>query len=180
MKTFEETQGEFGIVYGVKVKYKANHYLYSTWNGLIKRCYNKNSKHYEYYGGRGIKVCDRWLAKNTGFWNFVKDMGERPKGFQIDRIDVNGDYCPENCRWVTFQQNQTNKRKFQNNTSGYKGVQKNKSRKNPYIAVISFNNKTLYLGSFKTAEEAAMAYDKKAKELHKEFSVLNFPDKIID
>lgn len=180
MKTFEEFVGKFGVVYGRKIKYKTNHILYDTWRGIIKRCYDTNAKDYERYGMRGIKVCDRWLNKETGFYNFLQDMGERPNGYQIDRIDVNGDYSPNNCRWVTVQENSTNKRKYKNNTSGYKGVTKNKSRKNPYQAIISFNGNSIYLGGFKTAEDAARAYDKKAKELHKEFAVLNFPEKIID
>lgn len=87
---------------------------YLTWCNLRYRCTNPNNDMYEYYGGRGIKVCDRWLGKD-GFKNFYLDMGPRPSSangekYQIDRIDSNGDYSPNNCRWATLMQNSHNKR----------------------------------------------------------------------
>lgn len=85
-----------------------------AWNNLRYRCTNPSSSMYEDYGGRGIKVCDRWSGTD-GFINFYNDMGKRPldeegRPYQIDRIDVNGDYCPENCRWVSISDNAKNKR----------------------------------------------------------------------
>lgn len=76
----------------------ANTSTYNIWHSMVARCHNKNSISYPRYGGRGIKVCDRW--KNS-FLNFLEDMGERPEKKSIDRIDNNENYCKENCRWST-------------------------------------------------------------------------------
>jgi len=83
------------------------HPLWSTYKGMVGRCINKGDSAYPYYGGRGIKVCDRW-AEN--FWNFVSDMGDRPQGYTLDRINVNGDYEPSNCRWASRRDQSGNTR----------------------------------------------------------------------
>jgi hypothetical protein len=79
---------------------------FKIWSDMLARCLNPNLKAFKYYGDRGITVCERWLK----FENFFADMGERPMGLQIDRIDVNGNYEPSNCRWTTPQINHSNRR----------------------------------------------------------------------
>ncbi len=78
---------------------------YYSWNKMKERCYLKSHQAYDQYGGAGITVCDRW--KNN-FDNFVDDMGERPEGMSLDRIDSTKGYFKENCRWATHKQQQNN------------------------------------------------------------------------
>lgn len=78
---------------------KSKSKIYKIWNSMRFRCNSKKSNAYKYYGGRGIKVCKRWVK----FENFYQDMGERPKGTSLDRIDNNKGYCKKNCRWASKQ-----------------------------------------------------------------------------
>lgn len=82
---------------------------YSTWRSMKNRCGNSRSKDYPNYGGRGITVCERWSL----FENFFADMGVKPEGGSIDRIEVNGNYEPGNCKWATQKEQTENRRSSQ-------------------------------------------------------------------
>ena len=134
-----------------------HHRLYKTWLGMMQRCNNPKQISYKYYGAKGIKVCNKWLDIN----NFIEDMYPSfQEGLTIDRIDVNGNYEPSNCRWVDSFVQLRNTRKLQkNNTSGYRGVYFDKYA-NKWSVIIGVNKKKIKIGYFKTAEEGARAYDK--------------------
>ena len=84
----------------------AKHPVYGVWADMKQRCYNKNLPTYKNYGGRGIRVCDSW---RDSFLNFLSDMGTRPDGASLDRIDNDGDYTPNNCRWASWHTQAFNK-----------------------------------------------------------------------
>jgi hypothetical protein len=102
-----ENSIKFNTKHGLKY-----HSLYPTWLNMKQRCYNSNHNRYKDYGGRGIKVCDMWL---NSFENFLNDMGERPEGTSLDRINNNGNYEPNNCKWATKSEQRINQRKKQTN-----------------------------------------------------------------
>ena len=95
--------GKYLPVHGLE-----QHPLYHTWRNMVNRCTNSNRPDYERYGGRGITVCARWIDSPQ---LFIDDMGERPAGHSIDRIDNDKGYSPDNCRWATASQQGKNTRR---------------------------------------------------------------------
>jgi hypothetical protein len=98
---------------------KTFHPLYHTYQDMLGRCSRPTHAAWSSYGGRGITVCDRWRAD---FWNFVADMGDRPASHSLDRIDNDGPYSPDNCRWATGSQQAKNRR-----ASAYAGLEQNRT-----------------------------------------------------
>jgi hypothetical protein len=115
--------------------------VFDCWVAMKARCLNVQHPNYHQYGGRGIKVCDRWL---NSFENFLNDVGIKPtKKHTLDRINNDGNYEPGNCRWVTIQQQQVNRR---NNTDS-PGIRWEKDR-GRWRADITFNGVRHFLGRF--------------------------------
>lgn len=129
--------------------------MYKAWTGMLQRCNNPNSVEYSRYGGSGITVCERW----HDFANFYADMGERPPGMTLDRIDSAGNYCKSNCRWATVAEQLANRRGYSSNKankSGVIGVHWKPSH-NKFIARITVRGIRHLVGSFDSVEEAKEA-----------------------
>lgn len=134
--------------------FKSSHLSeYSIYRGMKNRCYNKNNRKFPDYGGRGIKVCEYWSGP-LGFHHFYESMGKRPNGCSLDRVDVNGDYCPDNCRWANNSTQGTNKRN-KRTYSKQVGVTYNKSL-NLWVATLQVN-RTRFVKYCKTETEAITA-----------------------
>lgn len=114
-------QKSCGCIRKEKEHFACKYSIHKTWDSMLMRCYNPNRKQYYLYGGRGIKVCDEWLGSNPkGFSNFYtwaithgykeELLSNGRNNLTLDRIDCNKDYCPENCRWITNDEQQRNKR----------------------------------------------------------------------
>jgi hypothetical protein len=156
-----ETQKTHGLI-GTK--------LYPIWTSIKDRTLNPKNKRYSDYGGRGINICEEWLdIQNFYDWAMSNGYSE---GLSIDRIDNDGNYCPENCRWTTPNIQARNQRLRKDNKSGFKGVHLNK-KINKYVSRIYVNNKSIYLGVFSTAEEGAIAYNNYIIENNLEGFILN-------
>lgn len=135
----------------------SKHSLYNVWTSVKHRCYSFKSEFYKDYGGRGISVCDEWMNPKI-FIEWCLENGWK-KGLEIDRRDNDGNYCPENCRFVTHKENVHNRRLLmETNISGYCGVYRKNRKK--WGSQITIDSKNKYLGYFDTPKEAAIAYDK--------------------
>lgn len=128
--------------------------LYIVWEGIKQRCCNPNNKNFPDYGGRGIKMCPEWHESYSCFreWAYQNGYAE---GLQIDRINNDGNYCPENCRWVRRKTNIRNTRARKSSRSGVKGVFPLADGR--YLVKIGVNGKQLTIGRFATLEEAKEA-----------------------
>lgn len=132
----------------------SNTRTYQIHEGMLRRCNCHQQLGYENYGGRGIKVCERWNPLLGGsFENFFEDMGEAPDGMSLDRIDFNGNYCKENCRWATNSVQGYNKGLDPNNTSGKSGVSFY-TNQGKWSAEIHVDNQHIRLGMFSNFEDA--------------------------
>lgn len=145
--------------------------VYRVWGAMIARCSNSKHKDFKNYGFRGITVCERW----KDFRNFLEDMGEPPReDSTIDRADNNLGYEKSNCRWSDRTTQILNQRKRANCSSEYKGVSVEEGR---IRARIWIEGRMCSLGVFSTLEEAAKAWDAKAREIYGDDTWTNFPIK---
>lgn len=140
--------------------------LYTIYLSIKQRCYYTKHIHYKDYGGRGIKMCDEWLDKENGFTNFYKwaIANGYSDDLSIDRINVDGNYEPNNCRWANMFTQAWNRRPPSSNKSGHIGVQIQPNQK--YTAYIRRKGKRCHLGTFNTYEEAVEARERAEKELY--------------
>jgi len=134
------------------------HLLYDVWSNMKDRCYNKNNRRYKHYGGKGVKVCKEWINDPKTFieWALENDWYQ---GSYFDRESNDGDYTPENCRFVGIHKsNQNTSLLRSNNTSGFRGVCFDKAR-GLWHSRVGINGKTIYLGRFVNVIDAAKACD---------------------
>lgn len=133
--------------------------LYGVWGNIKNRCYNPNDEFFYMYGGSGISLCDEWRNDFQSFYDWCMEHGYK-KGLKIDRINNDGNYEPNNCRWVDdFISAQNKKPLSRVNTSGYRCVFFHKYTK-LWFSTIRNHNKINFLGYYHTKEEAAIAYNK--------------------
>lgn len=142
--------------YGYLGLYKSP--TYSSWNSMKQRCNNEKAPGYKNYGGRGITYDKNWEK----FENFVNDMGTRPKNTTLDRLDVNGNYCKENCKWSTKLEQQHNLRVHKREDIGVTYDNNHKTHK--WQVGIYFKDKK-YATRFKTKKEAIEWRKRKEEEL---------------
>ncbi|AUR81785.1 hypothetical protein NVP1214O_39 [Vibrio phage 1.214.O._10N.222.54.F11] len=136
-----------------------NSRLHVTWNNMKSRCLNKKNARYEQYGGRGITICDEWLDF-SGFMDWALSNGYK-ENLTIDRVDVDGNYEPENCRFTDVNTQNSNRTLSSKNKTGYIGVS---FYKGAFVASVQWKKKQHHVGRFGSAIDAAKARDKFIKE----------------
>ena len=145
--------------------------IYGIWKAIKGRVLNPKYKTYKYYGGRGITICDEWKNDFKSFYGWAMSNGYSDE-LTIDRIDNDGNYEPNNCRWVTKNIQNRHKRIPKNNTSGYKGVSYSK-RDGNYQTYVKIKSKKICIGYFQTAVEGVVAYNNYIIENNLEGFILN-------
>lgn len=140
------------------------HPLFHTWYDMMARCYNPENKNFKHYGGRGITVCPEWHdVRNFIAW-IERNLGPRPEGYSLDRIDNDGPYAPSNVQWRDQSGQCVNRRPALSSSSKYKGVSWNVNCAK-WIAQIKTNGHGRLLGRFDAEFDAARAYDTAALDL---------------
>lgn len=147
------------VKHGHSTRVKGVSPTYTSWQQMLDRCNNKDSERYKDYGSRGITVCERWLS----FENFLADMGERPSGLTLERINNEEGYFKNNCKWASYAEQNENKRKYKNNSSGYTGVSWDKRTKK-WVAYINRAGCRITLGHFCHLENAVRARQQAEEE----------------
>lgn len=141
----------------LKLEAITTHGMYGTptraaWMSMLSRCINPNNKSYKNYGGRGISVCSAW----SKFATFFADMGKKPTGLTLERIQNDLGYSKENCCWASYTIQARNRRLQKSNTSGCNGIDFNKQHQKWQVR-ISVDHKRYFIGYFATLEEAKTA-----------------------
>lgn len=139
--------------------------IYNVWSSMVKRCENEKCEGYQWYGARGIKVCDEWRLHPGAFCEWALANGYR-RGLEIDRIDVNGDYCPENCQFISHKENcaPSKRRLRKTNKTGERNICM--TRHGTFESYAYINGKQKYLGAFKTLNEAVRKRDEIESSAH--------------
>lgn len=164
-KNLTRGKSSCGCLFGGKpLIYRKSHSnkLYNQWSGMIYRCTHQAASHYERYGERGVSVCEEWMNSFEVFANWAISNGYS-ENLEIDRIDNNGNYCPDNCQWVSHMENSRNRNARKTSKSGVSGVAFRKDIKK-WRVTICVNYKRIHIGNYETFEAAVSARKKAESE----------------